>query len=140
MPDPDNQGLKIWTGRHVTLDLKYENGEVERLELDVVADNTADFDKGFLGESTPLAKAILGKSAGMVVPYRAGDIVEVRIVAVTGELSGQPEDQSTRREKTIRKAISDSDRTNAIIYASSMNSKWGDYDPDGLKEDDWDKP
>ncbi len=136
MPGTPSSALKIWPGRHVELELKYQTSEKERLSLDVVADKSADFDHGFLGESTPLAKAIIGRQAGEVVPYRAGDIVEVRILSVSAELSGQPEDLSQRREETERKAIRHSDHTSAVIYASSMNSKWGDYDPDGLKEED----
>ncbi len=136
MAGASSSPLKVWAGRHVELELKYQTSEVERLSLDVVADQSADFDHGFLGESTPLAKAIMGRQAGEVVPYRAGDIVEVRILSVSVELSAPPEDLSRRREETERRAIRHSDHTSAVIYASSMNSKWGDYDPDGLKEED----
>jgi hypothetical protein len=136
MADTDASGLKVWAGRHVELELRYDTSELERMSLDVVPDTAADFERGFLGESSPLAKAIMGKAAGGVVPYKAGDIVEVRILSVTAELSAQPPDLSERREGVTRKAIRHSDHTNAVIYASSMNSKWGDYDPDGLKEED----
>ncbi len=78
----------------------------------------------------------MGRQAGEVVPYRAGDIVEVRILSVSAELSAQPEDLSQRREEAERKAIRHSDYTSAVIYASSMNSKWGDYDPGALKDED----
>ncbi len=136
MANSPSSTIKVWTGRHVELALKYQTSETEQVSLDVVADQSADFDHGFLGESTPLAKAIMGRQAGEVVPYRAGDIVEVRILSVSAELSAQPEDLSRRREETERRAIRHSDHTSAVIYASSMNSKWGDYDPDGLKEED----
>lgn len=128
--------LRIWVGRHVTLDLRYSDGEVERLELDVVTDKQADFSRGFLGESTPLAQAILGKTAGTDILYQAGDIAGVRVIAVLPELSAEPQDLSSRREALERKAASDSDRTSTVIYASSMNSKWGDYDPKYLEEED----
>ncbi len=136
MADAASSDLKIWAGRHVELELTYQTSETERLSLDVVADKSADFERGFLGESTPLAKAIMGRQAGEVVPYRAGDIVQVRILSVSGELSAQPEDLRSKREETVRKAIRHADHTSAVIYASSMNSKWGDYDPDGLKEEE----
>ncbi len=138
MADPSSSPLKVWAGRHVELELKYQTSETERLSLDVVADKSADFERGFLGESTPLAKAIMGRQAGEVVPYRAGDILQVRILSVSAELSAQPEDLSEKREETVRKAIRQSDHTSAVIYASSMNSKWGDYDPDGLKDEEED--
>lgn len=129
-------GLKIWAGRHVVLEIKYQDGEVEISNLDVVEDAAADYPRGFLGESTPLARAIIGHVAGETLPYRAGDIVQVRILAVSTELSAEPKDLSDRREEVTRKAVHDANQTSAIIFASSMNSKWGDYDPDGLKEDD----
>jgi hypothetical protein len=128
--------LKIFTGRHVELEIRYASGEVEQLSLDLVPDRQADFERGFLGESTPLAKAILGRAAGDAVPYQAGDALEVRIRAVSAGLSAQPTDLSERREETHRKALRDSDRTNTILFASSYNGKWGDYDPDTLKEED----
>ncbi len=136
MADPNTPDLKVWAGRHVELELKYATSEVERLSLDVVPDNAADFDRGFLGESTPLARAILGKPAGETIAYRAGDIVSVRILSVSEALSGQPEDLSERRQEVERKAVRDSDHTSVVIYASSMNSKWGEYDPEKIPKED----
>jgi hypothetical protein len=128
--------LKVWTGRHVELDLKYETGETEHLSLDIVPDNAADFDRGFLGESTPLARAILGKEAGEVVRYMAGDAVEARVISVSAELQDQPSDLSERRDEMTRKALQHSDDISAIIYASSMSNKWGEYDPGILQNDE----
>jgi len=135
MEERENKPIQVWTGRHVDVELIFENGDVDRLELDVVADNEADFENGFLGESTPLAKAIMGKMAGSMVPYRAGDIIQVRILSVAAELSSKPVDLSERREETTRKAAQDSDKISTVIYASSMNNKWGDMDPKLLEDD-----
>lgn len=128
--------VKIYPGRHVELEIRYAGGEVERLSLDLVSDSSADFERGFLGQSTPLAKAILGRTAGETVPYQAGDALEVRILSVSAELSAKPADLSARREETLRKALRDSDRTNTILFASSYSSKWGDYDPDPLTDEE----
>ena len=125
----------VMVGRHVEFEVKYENGETETLSLDVVPDKAADFAGGFLGEGTPLAKAILGQSVGSAILYHAGDIVGLLILSVSTELSAQPSDLTERRQETIRKAVRQSDHTNLVIFASSMNSKWGDYDPDGIRED-----
>lgn len=131
---------QIWPGRHVTLELTYGPGDVERLELDVVPDDYADFERGFLGESTPLAKAISGHHAGDVVHYRASDGPQIRvsILAVERELRNPPKDLSARREETIRKAVKDSQDTDAILFASSFSGKWGDYDPNAVPKDDED--
>lgn len=128
--------LLVETGRHVELELRYENGESEQLSLDLVPDRSADFARGFLGEGTPLAQAIRGLPAGSVAAYHAGDVTSVRILAVTAGLSAEPEDLTERRQETLRQAVRASDKVNAIIFASSMNSKWGDYDPSGI-QDDW---
>lgn len=139
MAGDSSQDLQAWVGRHVELELRYENGEAEPLSLDLVSDQAADFDHGLLGESTPLAQAILGKTAGSPVSYHAGDITQVRILAVTAALTAQPQDLSARREEVTRKAVDQSDKTSLIMYASSMNSKWGDYDPNHLQRDEDEK-
>lgn len=130
--------LEAYPGRHVVLELRYGSGETEKLELDIVKDESADFDRGFLGESTPLAQAILGRHAGETVSYQAGDRVHVHIVAVSAELAGTPEDLSARREETLRKAVRQSEDTNAILFASSFSGKWGDYDPNAVAKNDED--
>ncbi len=135
MSKTNQSPLQVWTGRHVSLELKYQDGEIDRLELDVVEDNAADFEQGFLGESTPLAKAILGRTAGARIPYTAGDIVEVRLLSVEASLQGEPVDLSERREETMQNALRQSARTSATIYASAVNNKWGDYDPDTIQDE-----
>ena len=128
-----SEPLKIWVGRHAELEVRYEDGETERLSLDVVSDSAADFERGFLGESTPLAKAILGQAAGSEAAYPGG---RVRILSVMPSQNTAPADAAKRREETIQKAVRDSERTNQVLFASSFSGKWGDYDPDGLKEED----
>jgi hypothetical protein len=136
MPGQVPSNLKIWTGRHVELEVTYGPGDVEILSLDIVPDSSADFDRGFLGESTPMAQAILGHTAGDIVTYQAGDRVRVRILSVSDELHGKPEDLSARRDEVERKARLDSDTTNLVLFASSFSGKWGDYDPNAVKRED----
>ena len=136
MTEKDSTGLAAQVGRHVELELVYEGGEIERLSLDIVADAAADFARGMLGESTPLARAISGHKAGEVIAYRTGDALEARILSVSAELSGEPVDLTKRREQTERKAVRQSDQTNLIIFASSVNNKWGDYDPGAIQDEE----
>lgn len=121
-------------GTHVTLELITEVGDSEQLEFDLVPDRSADFSNGFLGESTPLAQAILGQPVGRPLLYQNADIRAVRIVAIAPS-QAVPEDAEARRQETLRKAVRQSDATNAILFASSFSGKWGDYDPTGLDED-----
>jgi hypothetical protein len=129
----ENHDLKVWPGRHVDLHIRYTDGESEDLSLEVVSDQAADFEKGFLGESTRLAKAILGQSAGSTVKYQAG---EVKIKSVSFSTVTAPEDAAKRREDTIQKAVDDSYRTSVMLFASSFNGKWGDYDPKSLQDEE----
>lgn len=129
----DMQNIKIWTGRHVELEVSYSDGEIERLSLDIVADASAEFEQGFLGESTPLARAIIGHTSGSVVAYQAGI---VKILSVSQSISDPPLDAAKRRDEVIQKAVSDSDRTSVMLFASSFNGKWGDYDPKSLLDDE----
>ena len=136
MTEKDSTGLAAQVGRHVELELVYEGGEIERLSLDIVADAAADFARGMLGESTPLARAISGHKAGEVIAYRTGDALEARILSVSAELSGEPVDLTKRREQTERKAVRQSDQTNLIIFASSVNNKGGESDPGAIQDEE----
>ncbi len=128
--------LLVVVGAHVAVELISKDG-IDDLELEIVPDQRADFAHGFLGEGTPLARAILGKTAGEVVPYQVGDIQAVRIIRVApGEEMPDNEVQS-RRQEAMRKAVEQAERTNAMIFASSYSGKWGDYDPGGV--DLWEK-
>jgi hypothetical protein len=131
----DNPAVDI--GYLVEVDLISQGGEAERLVFTLVEDKQADFKAGFLGVSTPLAQAILGKTAGEVIPYQAGDLRCVKILSVRLSDQVQSEDIASRRQAVIRKAIDHSDYVNAMIFAGSVNSKWGDYDIGKLDTSDW---
>ncbi len=58
-----------------------------------------------------------------------------QLLSVSPSQTFQSADAQAHHEEVIRKAIEHSDRTNAMIFASSFNGKWGDYDPTGFFED-----
>ena len=125
--------LRAAVGTHVLLELITEDSQTEQHEFDLVTDRSADFARGFLGESTPLAQAILGQPAGRTLLYQNADIRAVRILAVTPS-QAIPEDAEARRQESLRKVVHQSESTNAILFASSFSGKWGDYDPVAPKE------
>lgn len=129
---PDDPGL-AGAGKHVKITLITRRDEREEMEFEIVPDAYADFAHGYLGEGTPLAKAIRGKPAGSRVPYRVGDEQAIMIEAVEPARSLPPKEVAARRQAVLDKAIQDSDRTNAMIFASSFSGKWGDYDPKGIE-------
>ena len=123
------------SGAHVDLELIDISGGREPLSFDIVPDKLADFKNGFLGEKTPLAQAINGHTAGERVPYQVDEIVEIHILDVQRSQVKPDQGIEARREAALRKAVKQSDLTNAVLFASSFNGKWGDYDPSGLAEE-----
>jgi len=130
--------FKVEPGYLVRIELTYESG-MEQLEFIIVPDDQADFSAGFLGVGTPLAQAILDKTVGALVPYLVGDARSVRVLSICNTDKVPRPDVAGRREERMRQVIQQSDRTNAMIFASSFSGKWGDYDPQGIEtwnEDD----
>jgi hypothetical protein len=130
--------LKVELGMLVTVELVSRSGECERLVFTLVADEQADFPAGFLGVGTPLAKTILGHRPDSELDYVVGDLQHARILSVAPSDQIQTEDVVARREAVMRKALKHSDYVNALTFATSVNSKWGDYDIDSLDPDQWD--
>ncbi|MGD0613367.1 MAG: hypothetical protein ABSB41_17860 [Anaerolineales bacterium] len=133
--------IPIKNGTHVEVELISRSGKSERLAFTLVEDEQADFAAGFLGEGTPLARTLIGHTAGELLPYAAGDLRSVRVMVVTVSERTQGENVAARRKAVLRQAVDHSDYINAMIFASSVNNKWGDYDVEGLDPDQWtDKP
>jgi Transcription elongation factor, GreA/GreB, C-term len=128
--------LTVDPGFLIQVELAHEEG-TERLEFVIVPDEQADFSAGFLGASTPLAQAILGKPVDSTVPYAVGDARSVCVLSISKTDKNPPQDTAARREESLRRAVEQSDKTNAMIFASSFSGKWGDYDPEGIET--WDK-
>lgn len=127
----------VKVGTHVVVELIDEQGGRERLELDVVADDAADFDACRLGIGTALGKAIAGRRAGNVAPYKRGDLCQVEIVAVRPAARSAGSDAAEKRQAALDKAVQAIAKTNAQIFASTVEGKWGGYNPDGMEH--WDQ-
>ena len=132
----DQQKTTINIGCHVVLNLQDRTGKKDRLEIDIVADQSADFSQGFLGVSTPLAKVLLGEKAGNVIPYLKDDILGIEILEVSPSTLEPPDDIQEKRRSMMNKALREVEHTNAVVFASSFSGKWGDYDPDSLPKDE----
>ena len=123
---------KVTLGARIEVELIDESGAGERLALVVVPDKEADFAAGFLGAGTPLARALLGQRLGSVVPYRQGDIWEVRILTVTSGARVPETGADASRQAVIRKALDKADLEDALRLALTVEVKWGEYDPEAL--------
>ena len=144
--------LRVALGTHVEVELTSEVGPPERLAFDLVPDAEADFPRGYLGVGTPLARAILGHTAGSVLYYRTAEVfdapaspnrivekregqIEVRILSVAPAASAPPTDTEARRQTVIRAAVARSEALNDAAFALAAGSKWGDYDPAAIPPD-----
>lgn len=130
----------VKVGTHAVIDLIDEQGGREQLALDVVADDNADFDGGLLGIGTPLGKAIAGRRAGSVVPYIRGDLRQVEIVSVRPADRPAAGGAAERRQANLDRAAQEIAKTDAQIFASTYEGKWGGYDPDGMEHWEPDQP
>lgn len=115
-------------GSRVEVELISRDGGRESLAFDIVPEQAADFDAGFLALTAPLARAIVGRPAGAEVPYRMGDIVRVRVVAVERSQRRAEADAAAAREATTREAVERAKADETIQLALTFSSKWGDYD------------
>ncbi len=129
---PRDSVIEVAIGAHVEVELMAESGENERLAFDIVPDAEADFDAGFLGAGTPLARAILGANVGSVLPYQVGDITQVKVLGVKASSRAPTQDVAADRQAVIQKAISKSDLADAVRFALTVDQKWGDTDPEGI--------
>ncbi len=120
---------------HVQIELISQSGEAERLEFEIVPDQAADFYSGFLSQDTPLARAILGRAVGSTVPYPVGDAREIRILAVEPGAGDRSAEAAARRKAAVEEARRQADRTSAMIFASAVEGKWGEYDADHIGEE-----
>ena len=118
-------------GSLVEIELRID-GEPERLSLTIVPDAQADYYAGFLGESTPLAQAILGHALGEQLAYQAG---EIRILSVAPSTRQPAPDRAAQRAEVIREAVAQSELKNVLAVATAVDNKWGDYDPEALVKD-----
>ena len=132
----DDGAPRIGLGSRVVVELIDARGEVERLSLAVVPDDNADFQAGYLGAGTRLAAAIMGQQAGQTVPYRHGDLVEIRILDIEPFAVSEAPDAASARRAVIQKAIDKSDLQDTLRLALAVSVKWGDYDPNGIAPED----
>jgi len=121
----------------VEIELISRSGECEPLGFDIVPDERADFSNGFLGASAPIVTAILGESPGVLVPYFTDELQAIRILSVTESDRQPPSDAASRRQESLRQAREQIGYRDAVLFASSTGTKWGDYDADGLDYEKW---
>jgi hypothetical protein len=132
----DESLLRVVFGCQVAVELIDQAGEIEPLTFTITSALAADLARGLLGENTPLARAIIGQPVGNVVAYHMGDIRSVRIVSAGPAPGLPPADAEARRAAVLQKARAAAERTNAEMFAASFSGKWGDYDAEGMTDEE----
>jgi hypothetical protein len=114
----------------VLVELVDTSGQAERREFILVRSEQADFKSGLLDENAPLGRLLLSHFAGQSLPYPAGDLVKVRILAVQLEAGDVSSEAAGKRRNDVKKAEAQSEITNQMIFSTASGSKWGEYDVD----------
>ena len=133
----DGKLERVSLGCHVHLELIARSGAREALTFDLVTDSQADYQAGFLGESALLARAILGESPGAVIPYFTDDLQAIEIISISDSIHKIRSETASQRQANIQEAKNQIEFRDAILFASSANTKWGGYDADGLDYGKW---
>jgi hypothetical protein len=126
-------------GARVQVELVDEHGGVEVLDLVLVHDADADLARGYLGQGTPLGRAIAGQQTGGSLPYEQGDIVAVLILSVAPD-DVPDTNAAASREAVIQQAVERSEAVDTARLALTVDVKWGSYDPDGVLPGDEESP
>jgi hypothetical protein len=136
--DIQSQPQPVSLNCRVLVELVDASGQVERQEFMLVPAEQADYKSGLLDVNTPLGRLLLGRRAGATVPYRVGDLREVRILAVQAVDGSISSDAALKRREAVQKAAAQSEITNQMIFSTASGSKWGEYnvDVDKLLKDD----
>jgi len=128
--DTNPSPIPISRNSRVLVESVVGSGQAERGERPLVHPEQADLKSGLLGENTPLGQLLLGHYAGQTLPYRAGDLKEVRILEVHSGEGAIPSEAADKRRQAVQKAAAQSEITSQMIFATASGSKWGDYDVD----------
>ena len=98
--DPTQDTVKI--GTHIEIDLLDRTGNRERLCFDLVSDQYADYETGFLGVSAPIAQAILGEKTGNLIPYFTAELQAIHLLSVTPSKRQPNIDSKAKREGKLQ--------------------------------------
>ena len=128
--------LRVQPGYCVAIKLLYRSGKSEHMEFDLVPDEQSDYQAGFIGVSTPFSKAILGEKAGITVPYFTDELMAIEILSIR-ESTRTAADTAVQRDSAVKSAKDQIEFTNAVLFAASVDTKWGSYDADGLDYEKW---
>jgi len=133
----DHHKVTVQSGCCVEIEMIYRSGNREPLIFDLVSDEQADFENGFIGVSTPLANALIGESCGYVIPYFTPEFLAIQIISIQKSSRTPETNKYLSRKESIEETLEQIEFRDAVLFASSTGTKWGSYDADGLDFSKW---
>jgi hypothetical protein len=131
------QSMTVQSGCCVKMEMLYRSGNREHITLDIVPDEKADYENGFIGISTPLAKALIGEKSGYFIPYFTQELKAIQIISIKKSSRTPETNKSSTRTESIKEMVKKIEFRDAVLFASSTETKWGSYDTDGLDYSKW---
>ena len=121
----------IEIGDEVEFELILRNGRKEKRIFTIVDNEFSDIEKGFLSNHSPIAILLVGEKVGSVIPYFKDETKGIEILSIR-----KPDHLPTRiphqHRISIRQILKQIELRDAILFASSVDTKWGSYDPDSI--------
>jgi hypothetical protein len=121
----------IGIGDEVEFELILRNGCKQKLIFTIVDHKYSDVEKGFLSNHSPIAILILGEKVGSVIPYFTDETKGIEILSIR-KPTHLPTITPNQRKKTMSQILNQIEYRDAILFASSVDTKWGSYDPDSM--------
>ena len=135
--EKENSQATIQPGYCAEIELISRSGKSERFTFDLVQDDKADIENGFLGISTPLGQTLLGGRSGEVIPYFKQEYQAIKILTTRKSNRIPGLEKTKSRKDSIQETLRQIEFRDAILFASSTDTKWGSYDADGLDYEKW---
>jgi hypothetical protein len=133
----DEKTPTVQPGCHVEIELVFRTGQREILEFDIMPDTLADYQKGFIGESAPLVKAIIGEKCGYLIPFFTEEFQAIQILSIKKSNREPDAKPAASRKASMGEVRSQIEFRDALLFASSSDTKWGSYDADSLDYAKW---
>jgi len=104
----DHHKVTVQSGCCVEIEMIYRSGNREPLIFDLVSDEQADFENGFIGVSTPLANALIGESCGYVIPYFTPEFLAIQIISIQKSSRTPETNKYLSRKESIEETLEQS--------------------------------
>lgn len=124
-------------GDVVQFDLIYRTGQREHFTLTIVDDSYSDLQAGLLSCSSQIGRIILGEKTGSIIPYFTDEFEAIQIISSTQPSEPSSKSPNKRRKENMEEILSQIEFRDALLFASSSDTKWGSYDADGMSYQSW---